>query len=82
MARVEKCPICKGSGRVDSNDGVYYHAAPRDGDIRYPDCHGCDGKGWVEVAEDEQPFRIPYYPPMLFSERLYGTRTTTRKCGL
>lgn len=42
MAHAEKCPICGGSGRL-----------PDDGkttDVKYPICHGCNGKGWITVG--------------------------------
>ena len=72
MAKAVKCPVCEGTGKV----AIYA------GPTRDIDCHGCEGKGWVEVAEDEwQPLRLEYYPPMLFCEPFYP-RTTTRKCGI
>jgi len=37
----EKCPICEGSGKLpDLMDESCYKV-----------CHGCDGKGWVEVND-------------------------------
>lgn len=30
------------------------------GKYKEKECHGCDGKGWVEVKEDCQPY--PWYP--------------------
>lgn len=51
MARAVLCPICNGKGKV-----------PKD----YPNhsdeektCHGCGGKGWVEVSD---PYYAPPYP--------------------
>ncbi len=44
MAHAEKCPICDGNGKiVPVNDGTLT-AGPMDGI-----CHGCGGKGWVEI---------------------------------
>lgn len=47
MARAVLCPVCNGSGKLpptsDTSD-----ATPRV-------CHGCGGKGWVEVGEDFKP---------------------------
>lgn len=45
MARAVKCPVCGGSGKVikppmDTTAGVQYET-----------CHGCRGKGWVEVSD-------------------------------
>ena len=43
MAKAVKCPVCEGSGkRKDYDVDEYYEAPP---------CYGCDGKGWVEVAD-------------------------------
>lgn len=46
MAHAQTCPICCGKGKL-----------PDDGKstaVTEPTCHGCDGKGWVEVS-DEMP---------------------------
>lgn len=46
MAHAEKCPICNGSGKIPA----FYNY-----DVNYVgDCHGCEGKGWVEVSDSEQ----------------------------
>lgn len=50
MARAVLCPVCEGSG----------HAQPPDYFTDMVDCHGCGGKGWVQV--DDTPPR-PYWPP-------------------
>lgn len=47
MAHAETCPVCRGSGCTD--DGK----EPR----ITVDCHGCNGKGWVEVGDT-----IPVWP--------------------
>ena len=61
----ELCPVCKGSGVVP--DPVY-------GDQRTTStlpitktCHGCDGKGWVEVGSCSHywPYYWPYQGPAL-----------------
>lgn len=31
------------------------------GKVNGKPCHGCGGRGWVEVKEDETPY-IPYVP--------------------
>ena len=41
-----KCPVCEGTG-------VYRWTYPTDTvSERSSTCHGCGGKGWVEVHED------------------------------
>ncbi len=44
MNHAEKCPVCKGAGKVSSNNasttGPYFGT-----------CHGCGGKGWVTVQD-------------------------------
>jgi len=40
------CPVCNGSGQ-------YKAVFPADTCVaRFRQCHGCDGKGWVEVHGD------------------------------
>ena len=39
MAHAERCPLCNGTGRVN-----------KQGRSNEP-CHGCCGRGWVEVAD-------------------------------
>lgn len=52
------CPVCKGTGQVF---GQLTPTVPQK-------CHGCDGKGWVEVQEDPvdiKPYILPnpvYWP--------------------
>lgn len=61
MAHAEICPVCKGSGRIGSERH------------ERRDCHGCGGKGWVEVGSDDSVVPWPiqsYYPQITY---LYGT---------
>jgi len=44
--KADKCPVCYGTGKV-----LDCYAEKT--------CHGCLGKGWVEVKED---YYQPYYP--------------------
>jgi hypothetical protein len=44
----EKCPVCEGKGVVPPEEVAI--------------CHGCGGKGWVEVQGDSRPVTRPYYP--------------------
>ncbi len=47
MVHAEICPVCKGTGKIRKKTG-------------YPEptktCHGCGGKGWVEVGREEPVF--------------------------
>ncbi len=65
MAHAENCPICGSSGKVKKDDGgTAAEKVP---------CHGCGGKGWVEVSgrkidhslglETLGPFSAVYIPP-------------------
>jgi hypothetical protein len=57
MAKAVLCPVCNGTGTIlktpmdNSTSGATYHAT----------CHGCGGKGWVEVADEVAPYQ-PYTP--------------------
>jgi hypothetical protein len=59
MAHAETCPVCGGTGIVDKKIAV-------GGTVREitsnEDCHGCDGKGWVEVGRDDPPVVVPWGP--------------------
>lgn len=52
MKHVELCPICHGKGTIVDpyTKGATVNAEKT--------CHGCNGKGWVEVGEDHH---IPIY---------------------
>lgn len=45
MTKAVKCPVCGGSGEVPVG-GLIAAAGPH-----LKTCHGCGGKGWVEVSE-------------------------------
>lgn len=47
MARAVLCPVCGGSGKKYKN-GTYKYGTEKP-------CHGCNGKGWVEVRTDYCP---------------------------
>lgn len=42
MSKAVECPVCKGKGKMMDSD--FYKTEERT-------CHGCNGKGWVEVSE-------------------------------
>lgn len=50
-----KCPFCEGSGKVSPTLPIGTEMVP---------CHGCGGRGWVEVGES-YPL-CPTYPWPLF----------------
>jgi len=47
IAKAVKCPVCEGSG------SVFIPPPPGSSSIvgNYFICHGCGGKGWVEVKD-------------------------------
>ena len=53
MAHAERCPICYGKGKVEKEESKrnYMGQIPE-----FVNCHGCGGRGWVEVSD---PF-IPW----------------------
>ena len=52
MAKAVKCPVCEGAGQVDTEKVPLVEPVPH----RFNPCHGCGGKGWVEVADNESPY--------------------------
>ena len=50
----EKCPICDGKGKIKKDDFKPL--------IDSETCHGCGGKGWIEVQDDTKTIYIPYPP--------------------
>ena len=64
MAHAETCPVCYGSGKIGA-----------EGPIERKTCHGCAGKGWVEVGDTipawpvqppKEPTTYPYGLPPWF----------------
>ena len=60
--KADLCPVCMGTGRyhtisVDNEEKVDHTRA----------CHGCDGKGWVEVHEEVWYASSPMTLPDLYS---------------
>ena len=44
----EICPICQGKGTICNHEiGTPQYLHPT-----CPTCHGCNGNGWVQVADD------------------------------
>ena len=87
MAHAEKCPVCNGSGQyrrfptVEEADNT---TAPIDS-LPFVGCHGCGGKGWIEVGPYEwgksvPPYRdygYPWYP-----EKFVWQETSTMKMDI
>lgn len=70
MAHAEKCPVCSGTGKSEP-DKV---------------CHGCDGKGWVTVKDDDSgnwtyPVPYPQWPWYDPYRPTYPYYTVTWACG-
>jgi len=65
MVHSEICPVCKGTGK--------YKKELKDVcTLKEETCHGCNGRGWVEVGRDDYWFprpngvpssTVPYVPP-------------------
>ena len=54
MSKAELCPVCGGTGKYREKPNGYSTSATS---IERT-CHGCGGKGWVEVGQ----YDYPYYP--------------------
>lgn len=50
----EKCPICGGAGQLQGINDLSGSAA----NPPTRTCHGCGGKGWVEVRDDKPEWVI------------------------
>jgi DnaJ-class molecular chaperone len=46
MAKAVICPICGGKGKIPTDSGWLSTSVPEP-----KICHGCGGRGWVEVSE-------------------------------
>ena len=69
MSEAVICPVCKGAGVVPDEVKYTYTDGTATGGITgastYPStkvCHGCGGKGWVEVGASYPPYYPPVYP--------------------
>lgn len=46
--RAQTCPVCMGKGKYGPRGII---AIGENEGYKEPDCHGCAGKGWVEVHD-------------------------------
>jgi hypothetical protein len=45
MSKAELCPVCNGQGKINPMNETVTTT------VGHPvTCHGCDGKGWIEVG--------------------------------
>jgi len=52
----ERCPLCHGEGKyIPEGWSIPIYNQP---------CHGCNGKGWIEVKDEEIPFRYTWWNPL------------------
>jgi len=63
MAHAEKCPVCNGTGRIENTGSTA---------VNEKSCHGCNGRGWIEVGSGPDPLNpfLPYPHPVPYSPRL------------
>lgn len=64
MAHAEKCPICGGSGRSETTQAETGTLVRKS-----QPCHGCGGKGWVEIGDMIPVFLSPMIPAPIFNPR-------------
>ena len=55
MAHAQRCPICGGTGKTPKNleeiqEESHRRDTPMSDVVKAGDCHGCHGRGWVEVV--------------------------------
>ena len=51
MAHAQTCPICNGKGRIPDPG----YDPQLTGTRHKVTCHGCHGRGWIEVADTYPP---------------------------
>ncbi len=56
MAHAEVCPVCWGTGKARRFGAT-------DLTEEWVNCHGCGGKGWVEVSDNSPHYPRPYPQP-------------------
>lgn len=48
MSKAVKCPVCEGIGEI-----VVEETTANVGG--FSSCHGCNGKGWIQIRDDSYP---------------------------
>ena len=71
MSHAERCPVCYGSGKYTPINGGCSSGVPQP-----QTCHGCGGKGWVEVGDYVWYEPLPPYIIMTPGLTWPGTGTT------
>lgn len=66
MSEAAKCPVCEGSGRYVTCRPVEGNNPPDE-----TDCHGCNGRGWVELTG------FGWNPPVIPKDAEPGRPETT-----
>ena len=67
MNTAQLCPVCMGKGKLPPERG--------ESDEPAKTCHGCCGRGWVEVGNDCQPqlyFPQPTPTPTFYTNPYYA----------
>lgn len=78
MAQAVICPICEGKGKI-LDEATKLLTCPT-----FNPCHGCGGKGWVEVGQVKPDYSCPMDTPNpipfvfyhLFAPSTYWTYTS------
>ena len=58
MAHAEVCPVCQGRGSIKNRTYTCLSTIIENLEDR---CHGCQGKGWVEVSDEKSESYPAYY---------------------
>ncbi len=61
MAHAEICPVCKGSGQTRVTQVVLTPDTVGSREqLVWGRCHGCDGRGWIEVSDQQVVMPWPH----------------------
>jgi len=65
--KAQLCPVCNGTGKYQDRSGNVPDTTLT---VTFRDCHGCGGKGWVQVDGDSPA--IAYFYPRYFNPACPG----------